>query len=709
MRAPVLLLVVAVAVVPGRAPAQDTAIEGRVVAAADGRPVPYAVVLLAGTALETRTDPSGRYRFGGLAAGMYGLRVLVPGFRPAEQDGVRVAPGTTTTVDFRLVAVAVELPGVVVTASRSTGRVGEVPASVAIVSGAEVRARNSITLEDALLFAAGVTFNGGQMDIRGATGAALGIGSRVLMLVDGHRVLDGATGEIDFDALPLLDVERVEIVKGAHSALYGSNALGGVVNVITRRAPERPRTVLRVHGGAWDHPERFTFTDDVLTLRGVDALHQRRVGAVGTSLFVGRKTADGFKENGDYDRWLLRGKVEGPAGDAPWDAFASFAREDHGEFVAWRDAAAPFEVPPPQRGDWLRSDKFTAGATLVPLVRAGAALRFRPQVHYTRVQNYFASDSNRHRATRLGTEAQLSLSPHPRHAVTVGADGFYTVVRSTFIGNTELTDAAAYVQDEIALGARWTMSAGARLDHHRAEGGGAAWTLNPKLGVVHRVTPDVALRASVSRGYRAPSAAEQFVSTTFAGFQVVPNPELGGETAVAGEVGVTATWRDRVRIDAGLFHSEYDDLIEPAVTSVRQPVIQFRNVADARVSGIDVGGELAVRDGVSVGIAYLLLATKDLRLDEPLPYRSRHTVSGTVRVGPVALDVRHRSRVERVVVFPLDSRGAITVVDLRGEMSLAPVGLQAKVANLFNAFYADVQERRPAPPRTILLSVTGTF
>ena len=114
------------------------------------------------------------------------------------------------------------------------------------------------SLDEALPFAQGVTFNAGQMDIRGSTGIARGVGSRVLMLLDGHRMLGGVSSAIDFGVLPILDVERIEIVKGPHSTLWGTNAMGGVVNVITRPLVVEAESVVRGYYGVFDTPGTCT-------------------------------------------------------------------------------------------------------------------------------------------------------------------------------------------------------------------------------------------------------------------------------------------------------------------------------------------------------------------------------------------------------------------------------------------------------------------
>src|SRR5689334_10255838 len=149
--------------------------------AATGRPLEGARVLIRpGGLAALTTGPDGRFVVGGLVPGPYRLLVSLVGFAPDTLPSLEVRPGDTLRVAVTLRAVALDLPGIVVTASRAPQRVEDAPASVAVLRGDEVIRRDVTSVDGALAFVPGVTFNGsGQMDIRGSTGSAGGIGSRV--------------------------------------------------------------------------------------------------------------------------------------------------------------------------------------------------------------------------------------------------------------------------------------------------------------------------------------------------------------------------------------------------------------------------------------------------------------------------------------------------------------------------------------------------
>lgn len=676
-----------------------------------GRPLEGAIVFLTGTQLRSGTQAAGEYRLTGIPPGRYAIRVTLIGYQSAERDVVLDA-GEERRVEFTLARALIDLPTVVVTASRVEQRPGDAAASVAVLARDAVVRHNAITIDQALPFVPGVIFNNGQVDIRGASGVSGGVGSRVLMLLDGHPILTADGGEVDFNAVPLLDLDRVEIVKGAYSALYGSNALGGVVNAITMAIGRTPETMVAAHYGFYDTPSDVRFTNDALTTEALDLQHSRRIGAVGARLAVRREHSDGFEQDASLDRWMIRTKVTWPAdAPSPSSAYAMVTSEDDGNHFTWLSDSQPYAVDPVSAGDWSRAQKLVLGTTLNAHTTPSALLQLSPYVFANTLHNHFHDNQDYHDATRVGSNAQLALNPWSAHALTIGADVSGTDVFSNFLGHHVLLDGAVYAQDEVELSPRWRGSFGARLDYHHATGGRAEQSGSPKVGVVFKPAPKVSLRASIGHGYRSPAAIEQFVSTTMGGFRVIANPNLKGETAWFGEVGATATRGGWLWIDAALFDTEYHDLIGPA-PAPGVLVFQFKNVQRARVRGLDLGSKVGLLGGlVGADAAYTYLDAKDLVTGAPLPYRSRHnvTLSLTGLTGLLGLDVRHRSRAETVLAYPNDPRGPITVVDLQLAYRLFGTVLRAKVGNLLQAAYVDVMEKNRGAPRSFLFSAYRTM
>ena len=707
-------LAVALVVPPGLLAAQEVTIRGRVVDSESEAGIEGAQVLVRAMQLRTLTDADGRFELTLTDQdGRVRLVVAAGFYRTVEREidpGVAVREPPTISLEKMLF----ELPGVTVTASRGNARPGEAPVSVSVIGRDELRSRDVTSLDEALPFAQGVTFNAGHMDIRGSSGIARGVGSRVLMLLDGHRALANVGSSIDFGLLPLLDVERIEIVKGPHSTLFGTNAMGGVVNVITRPPVDGTRTIVRGYYGIFDTPGERDFTEELLSMRGLQIQHSRQIGRAGTTVFVGREGSDGFRQNGGVERWRFRAKsVFGAETTSPWEVFLNWKHEEAEEFFTWLSPERPLEVEPSQLGDWKRDIALVLGMTATPVVTPALKLQIRPQVQHVRSQNYFHDNDDFHRSTRWGTDVQLSRFTGGRHSFTTGAEASYTEISSNFLEPTPTTtDLALFLQDEIEISDRVRGTTGVRLDMHRASSAEDDFSINPKIGLVYEPSDRFSLRTSLSRGYRAPSVSEQYSSTVVFGFRVIPNLELRGESAWASELGATMSPRNWLWFDVGLFWSEYEELIEVSGAPGRVLTFQFRNVAEARVRGIDAGAKVAIiPEKLTLQTTYLYLDTEDKRTGRPLVYRSDHNLTTTLSAWAerLALDLRYRSRADQVLAFPLDERGDITLLDLRMGTTLMDVDVQAKVENLLQAEYVDVQERNPGATRSFRITLTSRF
>ena len=434
-----------------------------------------------------------------------------------------------------------------------------------------------------------------------------------------------------------------------------------------------------------------------------------------TTLFVGREASDGFRQNGRMDRWRVRTKaIFGAETTAPWELFASWKSQDSEEFFTWVSADRPLEVDPRYLEDWKRESDLIVGLTAIPLATPRLKLEVRPQVHHVRSRNHFRDNRDFHRSTRYGTDLQVSVFTGGRHTVTVGGEAAHTMVASQLPGPEAECDRHGGSSRRTRSNSRsgFAVSIGARFDVHRASFVENDLAINPKIGVVYRASERLSLRTSLSRGYRAPSVSEQFSSTAVFGFRVVPNLDLRGESAWAGEIGFTVSPGDRIWFDAGFFLSEYSGLIEVANAPGEFFTFQFRNVAEARVNGLDTGLRLGVVPGrLNVHTNYMYLDTRDRRTDRALVYRSRHNLATTLSGwgDRVALDVRYRSEPEAVLAYPNDERGSVTVLDLRLNLEVMDMDVQTKVANLLQAEYVDVQERNPGASRSFRVTVTSRF
>jgi outer membrane cobalamin receptor len=460
------------------------------------------------------------------------------------------------------------------------------PASLTVLTGAELRRLGVRTVGEALAFVPetlGRAYGGPGSLI---TPSIRGSGAEgVLVLLDGVPLNGVLSGNVDLSTLPIDDIERIEVLRGPFSAIYGSGALGGVISIVTRR---RAAAQAAAGGGSL----------------GVAALSVSSGGEVPLTLRY--DTGSGHRPNSDFRQGYLAFRASGPVGARTWDLRLLAT-------AGARGAPGPTFFP----SSTARQDDARVVASLV-LARADgrASDRLRVALHYDMVafrDPAFAFD-DRSDATAWTVEWQRALRLAPDRVVTVGADATLQSVASRTVGAHAATVAAAYVQDDRSLGPRLVLSTGLRADIHSAYG----VQVNPRIGLVYFVRPDVRLRAAVGRTFRGPAFADLYYP--FDGF-VRGNSALRPEHAWSADAGIEVGGAGRPVARATAFWSDVRDLIVyvPDAAFVFSP----QNVGVAQLLGgtLEVDGPLA--PGWTLRAAGTAMRARDQATGLDLPNRPR--------------------------------------------------------------------------------------
>jgi iron complex outermembrane receptor protein len=244
---------------------------------------------------ETQTDAAGRFAFPNLPPGAYTLTAQLGGFEPAQRD-VRIEPGATTSVALTLQVRL--LDQVVVTASKTGGGdVQAIPMAISAVSGDELARLSTRTIEQAAALAPSVTFTQnssfGQLSIRGIGTNAVNAGAdpSAAMYLDGVYLARPAMTFVDF-----LDLERVEVLRGPQGTLYGRNAVGGALNLVSKAPTNDFETAVRATAGNLDEWRAEA--------RASGALRRDRI--MGSAAFA-RGVRDGYVRDLDHPDHRLGG------------------------------------------------------------------------------------------------------------------------------------------------------------------------------------------------------------------------------------------------------------------------------------------------------------------------------------------------------------------------------------------------------------------
>ena len=738
-------------------------ISGRVVDAKTGEPLFGANVMVKGTLLGTATDPDGQFLIPNLPVGIFDVEASMMGYKKKQKKDVRILLEQETEITLRLEPTALQQPTLVITATKRKQHIEDASTSVDVVSRADIQARSVTNLDEVLQNTAGFSVIDGQIDLRGSTGFNWAAGSRVLLMVDGHPLINGDTGGINWDAIPVEEVERVEIVKGAGSALYGSNAMAGMVNIITRDPTPYPETRVKLSWGFYDKPaysewglwaeDRF-FSDKLfnrarliprhmLSFEGIDLSHSRQIGKVGILFTLGRKRSSGYEQNGDFSRWNALGKLK--VRFSPQKSLTitgNWALDDHGDFLQWLSKDRPLEVPEEELGNRVRYEKANLHTTFQHGVNGRLAYTLKANVYRCHWKNFFYDNEDYAITDRIGTEAQVDVL-WGKQIFTFGSEITTHHANSMIYGNRDTWDFAVYGEDELKFSPALTLILGTRYDIHKIVNLSSDQQISPRMGLVYRPWEGTSFRLSAGHGFRAPSIAEIFADITVSGFHVVPNLDLKkAERAWSVETGVrqalnlnlytgpytTSFWGNPFRwttehlnphliADLTLFWSLYNNMIDVGMSpELSMAEVQFMNLGKARNRGLEVKITGSLLDyHLSANVGYTLIDPKNMDTGKMLNYRSRHRIVTGVELRfwriTLGWDYRYASRIEEVVNLlgsGFDERVPMHVMDGRIILDLGSTQISLEGKNLRNYHYT-LRQRFLEPIRHFVVTLRRKF
>ncbi len=597
----------------------------RVVDAVTGEPLPYVNVCF--ERLRDGRRSCTVTRAGGQASALWPDSSLVT----CTYVGYRTRQDTLAAGGAREIALQpdlLHLDQVVVTATRTPRTLEQVPVITQVVRRDEVTERGIATVTEVLSQdIPGVEFQRGGF---GPDMKMQGLEARnVLILLDGERLAGESGYNVDYSRLNTADIERVEVVKGAASALYGSQAMGGVVNIITRET-QRP---LEMNAGIrWGTPYERNYPDlqkgdDLYTYKknldringqvdltaGMAGKHLRtRTSFIARSadayLLYDREAVEKKYLNIDtviteklnryptgipgYGDWQLDQKITVPVNDSLEIAFrGSWYHHDEYDFVPDKVHQRYLDQTLGGRVRWSLSPKVESEFSC----------------HYDRYSKYdyyekLSEKSLHYRNTFLDPRVMVRVKTGARHRLTAGTELFDEALFSDrlfrdTLGERGTTTWILFAQDEFDLTGHLNLTVGMRLDRHSAFGA----HLSPKLSLMYRLKP-LTFRFNYARGFRSPSLKELYIDWHVAWFTIRGDTHLRPETNhyLSGSVEFTRRWAD---LSVTAYYNHLQNKID-GMWQEGQTVYQYVNVSEARISGVEVMARLRPWRMLSLDGAY---------------------------------------------------------------------------------------------------------
>lgn len=536
----------------------------------------------------------------------------------------------------------VQTRDVVVTASRTEQLVKEAPAAVEVITREDLDKMGAENLAQALQLAIGIDVSengmvGNSVAIRGAKS------NQTLIMVDGMRIrtenTDQTANNYELQRVNMADVERIEIVRGATSSLYGADAMGGVINIITKTPDKASQSVFADYTtkqadagfrvatgqlGKWASSFSYKRSD----------VHHLDINGSGTQY----GTKDYFNVKTKYkidDKKSLSFFLDYMNEDLYLDS--DFTSYDHdrtkfGLFYDGKDKKGKYQL----RVNYSIFNK-DQNTRKNGILTGWDELKFRT-LTLDGQRSYQLNDEH-----LLTVGGEIRQEKYEGTRIGSGGDNVHTVTRegvSQDYSEKSTTYYAAYIQDEWQVEDNWLMIPSIRFDHNSAFGNKVTY----KLGNTYKLSDNTRLKFNVGTAYRAPTEAELYmnwhhtpVSTPAFNMNVyvTGNPNLKPETSYNFDFGLEAESKSgRTSGKVTYFHSKFDDLINSQSTTTRVPgfpvsvnvVSQYVNVDSAEIQGAEAEFKQKLGKNFTLRSTYTYTDAKDGH-GARLEGRDRHKLS----------------------------------------------------------------------------------
>jgi len=588
----------------------------------------------------------------------------------------------------------VELGQVVVTATRTEIEISDVPQSVSVITKEEIMNSPDRTIPEVIQRSAGVliTNNGpmGSLTTANIRGSEAG---QVLVMIDGRRINNAQNGQFDLSTLPLTkdEIERIEVLRGSASALYGADAMGGVINIITKSPTKEPYARLSSSFG------RFGTQEYSLS-------HRWKPGPLGYGLFASRGKSEGYRPNSDYDSWVLGGELNY---DLPWKGELKVSARN-----IQKEIGVPGTITFSDPDDRQKDNLTQLDLNYRDKIGSAVALNFRGWQNIDR-QTYEPGNQGPnsgapflHKNYSTGGDLQVNSAIGKAHLLTGGLEAIGDRVDSTATGVHQATRGALYLQDEIEVARPLTATLGLRYDYHSTYQD----QINPRAGLLLRTPGEIHIRASVARSYRAPTFNDLYWP---ADAFVAGNPNLQPEKAWSYELGGEKKFGDFALFKVAAFYRDVTDLIHwaPGTDFVWRP----SNIQTAHIWGGETELVFYPWKGLAIPLNYSYLYPRDESTGEPITNKPRHIVNAGVEyVTPFGLKANLKGRYVQNYVNDISTLNRdYFVADVRLSyefkvyQKLKGEGF-VSLTNIFDREY-QINEGYPMPPQSLNGGVSIAF
>jgi iron complex outermembrane receptor protein len=702
------------------------------------------VYVLFGKGTGTVTDSNGQYTLRSDSAEIK-ITFQYVGFRTVTRL-IKLTDGETKTVDIELETEINTIDQVVVTADRIEHKLSQITVSVDVIRSDFITGNHITDAQELITKSSGIEVLDGQASIRGGSGFSYGVGSRVLALVDGLPLLSPDAGGIRWQYLPMENLAQVEVIKGASSVLYGSSALNGIISFRSADASNIPVTKFFTEGGLYLQPrnKEWKWWNSPRPYSTTSFSHLRKTGNTDIGIIMNFFLDNSYRKYNDETLGKLNLRIkhfDRKTEGLSYGLNLSSGLTSKTDFLLWESADNALVQDTSSVA--ALNGRFLAVDPFISYNRKGK-FRHDLRMRIQSTENRFpVKTKNNSAGVSVYSEYQLWYSIFSSLNLTGGISETWNRINSNFFGDHSSLNLAAFTQVEYKPTGRLNLVGGVRFEENMLDSERDKIVPVFRTGVNWQAAQFTFVRASFGEGYRFPSIAEKYASTTLGSVQIFPNPYVTPESGWSTEAGVKQGFRSGQitgQADLALFFSQNKNLIEYNFGIYPEGVgFQAVNVEHSRIYGSEIEFMLTRSSGklsLSVTGGYTFIYPVEFNeytnqnTDVYLKYRRKHSAKFTCSANwnklQANLNLLARSKIlniDEVFLSPLTREQILPgffdywMNDNKGYF-MADAGIGYKIAKHFTLSFAvknlgnteymgrpgDIQ-----PVRNISLRVSGDF
>ncbi len=737
---------------------QNDTISGKVLNINNNKAVENAHVVILNSDIATITERSGKFLITGLKPGKYKIKVTHIGFEPLVKT-INIPLEDKKYITIFLKDKIYEGKTVVVTGTRTIRDIQDVPGKIEVITRKEIEKIPGQKIDDILQYISGLNVyrsNGTYtirpvVTLRGLSGDEQG---RTLVLIDGVPINKGDTGGVNWNRINKEDIEKIEIYKGPGSSLYGSNAMGGVINIITRKPVKKFEGSGNFGYGTYNTKSVSLYTGSKYCNNGYVKLSGFITDSDGYNA-----TPDSLKETPDYStkRYLKEYSLSVKTGYDFTDLLKAEIQYDY-----YKDKRGEGEKIIASDGEYRH---FNTNFLRGHIYGSGKSFNYNLLTYYQH-ENYLRIDERMQKKDTtfeykrfdvdsdrkdMGLILYLNYNTGKNNIVTLGTemknsrvDGgdYYKTSPDSVINSGKMNNFAIYLQDELSLAKqRLKILFGIRYDfvrfydgeYYNTDGSWASiipaltdhnWdAFSPRIAVNYKLRNESKIYASYSHGFRASILDDLCRSGWMWVGPKIANPELGPEKIDNYEIGAKYKIMNVLTFSPALFYTSGHDFLYYVQTKDslwgKRPVFQRQNITEVNIYGAEIEIQYDISENISLFANYTYNDSRIAKFEQNpqlenkyLKYTPKHQAKAAVFWSNKIVNI-NLSAIYKSTQF-IDDENTMeiknyTVVNLGLSRNIIQnLGISLSINNIFDTRYMENYEYM-APGRIITGRINFAF